>query len=215
MTTALIPTQATPVGGGTDALLATARSEVLLMSTQVVPAPSPLGLARGVHYENLRRGVRYRILVPDGARIAPLAAHQLAKLAQAGATIRTVPDVPSNAVFVDRAIAAFPADRGPAVIRLPGVVSTAIELFELLWPAAAPLVPSELPNTAALVARERKLLSLLSMGYTDEAAADELNISVRTVRRLVSSVMNRLGARSRFMAGIKVAERGWLAEQAA
>lgn len=54
------------------------------------------------------------------------------------------------------------------------------------------------------------LLPLLPLGYTDAAVADELDISVRTVRRMVSGLMNRLGARSRFMAGVKAADRGWL-----
>jgi DNA-binding NarL/FixJ family response regulator len=58
--------------------------------------------------------------------------------------------------------------------------------------------------------RERQLLTLLTAGYTDESAAVRLGISVRTVRRLVSGIMNRLGARSRFQAGVKAADRGWL-----
>ncbi len=61
-----------------------------------------------------------------------------------------------------------------------------------------------------LSARERQLLTLLTAGYTDESAAVRLGISVRTVRRLVSGIMNRLGARSRFQAGVKAADRGWL-----
>jgi DNA-binding NarL/FixJ family response regulator len=58
--------------------------------------------------------------------------------------------------------------------------------------------------------RERQLLTLLTAGYTDESAAARLGISVRTVRRMVSGIMNRLGARSRFQAGVKAADRGWL-----
>jgi DNA-binding NarL/FixJ family response regulator len=58
--------------------------------------------------------------------------------------------------------------------------------------------------------RERQLLRLLTAGYTDESAAVRLGISVRTVRRTVSGIMDRLGARSRFQAGVKAADRGWL-----
>ncbi|MDA3647210.1 LuxR C-terminal-related transcriptional regulator [Saccharopolyspora indica] len=222
MTTAF-PTDRRPrPARGIDPLLAAARSEVLLMSTQTVMAPSPLGVLRRVNFENLRRGVRYRVLVPDPVRTAPVLALHLAKLARAGADVRTVPEVSANALFVDRATAVFPAghaDSGPAadlaMIRLPDVVATSIELFELRWSAAVPLLPSDLPDTAELEFRERRLLSLLSLGYTDAAAADELDISVRTVRRMVSGIMNRLGARSRFMAGAKAAERGWLLGEAA
>nr|WP_240522031.1 helix-turn-helix transcriptional regulator [Amycolatopsis vastitatis] len=58
--------------------------------------------------------------------------------------------------------------------------------------------------------RERQLLTLLTAGYTDESAAVRLGVSVRTVRRMVAGIMDRLGARSRFQAGVKAADRGWL-----
>ena len=65
--------------------------------------------------------------------------------------------------------------------------------------------------SAGLCPRERKLLSLLVSGSTDTVAAAAIGVSVRTVRRMVRDLMNRLGARSRFQAGAKAAERGWLA----
>jgi DNA-binding CsgD family transcriptional regulator len=208
-------------GRGVDALLATATSEVLVMSTQVVGAQSPLGVLREANYRNLRRGIRYRILTPDLARAAPVFAPQLIKLGRAGAAIRTAAEIPVNVLVVDRTVAVFPADRadtgaatGVTLLRLPGVVATAVELFGQIWSTAAPLLPSDPPDTAELDIRERRLLSLLSVGFTDAAAADDLDVSVRTVRRMVSGIMNRLGARSRFMAGVKAAERGWLAAPA-
>jgi DNA-binding NarL/FixJ family response regulator len=50
----------------------------------------------------------------------------------------------------------------------------------------------------------------MSAGYTDESAAARLGVSVRTVRRMMSTIMTRLGARSRFQAGIRAADRGML-----
>jgi DNA-binding NarL/FixJ family response regulator len=79
---------------------------------------------------------------------------------------------------------------------------------------AVPMSPSDLPDAAELNAREKELLSLLSSGSTDESAAARLGVSVRTVRRMVADIMNRLGARSRFQAGVKAADRGWLMERA-
>lgn len=209
MTTALM-TDRPALGTTTDALLATATSEVLLMSTQVIMAPTPLGVLRQMNYRNLRRGVRYRVLVPDSARTAPVLARQLTKLALAGAAIRTVPDVRTDTLIIDRMTTVYPADHGVAPFRLPGVVTTAVEHFERVWSAAAPLLPSDRAGSCELTDRERELLQLLATGRTDAAAADELEISVRTVRRLVSGIMDRLGARSRFMAGAKAADRGWL-----
>ncbi|MEV4454832.1 LuxR C-terminal-related transcriptional regulator [Microbispora sp. NPDC049633] len=59
-------------------------------------------------------------------------------------------------------------------------------------------------------AQERQLLKLLAEGLTDEGAARQLGLSQRTVRRMMAGIMERLGARSRFEAGLQAAKRGWL-----
>ncbi|WP_308378343.1 helix-turn-helix transcriptional regulator [Streptomyces sp. ISL-87] len=58
------------------------------------------------------------------------------------------------------------------------------------------------PDTG-LSPAERELLRLLGSGLTDEAASNRLGVAVRTVRRQMASVMERLGAASRFEAGLK------------
>ncbi|MFB6613075.1 hypothetical protein ACFCV9_02420 [Streptomyces sp. NPDC056367] len=45
---------------------------------------------------------------------------------------------------------------------------------------------------------------------TDEAAGKPLGVSLRTVRRQMSALMERLNASSRFEAGLKAAQQGWL-----
>ncbi|MFD0381692.1 LuxR C-terminal-related transcriptional regulator [Streptomyces stramineus] len=50
----------------------------------------------------------------------------------------------------------------------------------------------------------------MAQGHTDESAAKQLHISPRTARRMMASLMDRLGARSRFEAGLKAARLGWL-----
>ncbi|MFG1820251.1 response regulator transcription factor [Kribbella sp. NPDC049174] len=114
-------------------------------------------------------------------------------------------------------VAVLPADTANgsvAVLRLTSVVTTAIELFERIWPDAVPLAGDVLPDDTDLSLREQEMLRLLALGATDEVAAAQLGISVRTVRRMVAQIMNRLGARSRFQAGVKAADRGWLLERA-
>lgn len=204
-----------------DAVLATATSEILVMSTLTVAAKDPIGLIRQVDHENLRRGVRYRVLVPDPARTAPVLATQFAALELAGAATRTVPKVPADALVVDRRVAVLPASRtgtgtpaSIAAFHLPSVVTTMVELFERVWASAVPLIPANLPDSAEPTPRERELLTLLFDGCTDVVAAARLGVSVRTVRRMVADLMNRLGARSRFQAGAKAADRGWLLDRA-
>lgn len=212
---------ACPSGAGVEALLASAHREVLVMSTLAVADRDPIGGVRRVDHENLRRGVRYRVIVPDTARTAPVLATRLGTLALAGADTRTVPEVPTDALVIDGSVVVLPVDRtsggrslGTAVFRLSSVVTTTMELFERVWLSAVPMTPSDMPDAAELNARERELLSLLSSGSTDESAAVRLGVSVRTVRRMVADIMNRLGARSRFQAGVKAADRGWLIERA-
>jgi DNA-binding CsgD family transcriptional regulator len=204
-----------------DAVLATATSEVLVMSSLTVAAKDPIGLIRQVDRENLLRGVRYRVLVPDPARTAPMLATQLAAHALAGAATRTVPNVPGDALVVDRSVAVIPVSRtgtgtaaSIAAIRLPSLVTTMVELFERVWAGAVPLIPANLPDSTEPTPRERQLLTLLFDGCTDMVAAARLGVSVRTVRRMVADLMNRLGARSRFQAGAKAADRGWLLDRA-
>jgi DNA-binding CsgD family transcriptional regulator len=191
---------------GIDAALATAGREVLRIGV-------PL---RHVDHDNLRRGVRYRILMADDVRANPVLALRLGRLALTGAEVRTMPELPVEATLVDGRLAMLPAASGSelAVMRLPSVVCAMVALFEQLWAAAAPLTSAEVTNGAGLTVRERELLALLSAGCTDESAAARLGISVRTVRRMMAAIMTRLGARSRFQAGLKAADRGLLARTA-
>ncbi|MEK8171079.1 hypothetical protein NKH77_20600 [Streptomyces sp. M19] len=56
------------------------------------------------------------------------------------------------------------------------------------------------------------MLERLRDGVTDEAAARELAISVRTYRRYVTGILELLGAASRFQAGVRATELGILGD---
>ena len=213
MTTVLPFDRTAPTRARIEALLASARHEVLVMSTDASPVGHPLGAVRRHDHENLRRGVRYRIIAPDAVRTTPVLGPQLGMLSLAGADTRTVPDVPTAVMVVDQSVVVLPTEQRVALFRLPSLVTTTVELFERVWDTAVPMAAYDLPVSAELGMRERELLSLLSAGSTDEKTAARLGVSVRTVRRMVSDIMNRLGARSRFQAGVKAADRGWLMER--
>ena len=192
-----------PAQDGVATLLAEAQDEVIAMSTL-----TPTGPAFGPR--DVRPGIRYRAIYPDTARTAPTLCRHLGAMSMSGVAVRTVPQVPMNALIIDGAIAVLPADTtngSVAVLRLSSVVTAAIELFDRVWPDAVPLSDSDVPIGTDLSLREQELLRLLALGATDEFAAAELGISVRTVRRMVAQIMNRLGARSRFQAGVKAADR--------
>ncbi|WP_351235300.1 LuxR C-terminal-related transcriptional regulator [Streptomyces sp. NPDC002133] len=83
-------------------------------------------------------------------------------------------------------------------------------LFEMVWDSAQPFADTPQHHAHDLADSECTVLKLLAAGYTDQAIALRLNISHRTTRRIATGLMNRLGARSRFEAGVQAAKRGWL-----
>ena len=161
-------------------------------------------------------GVTYRFAFTDAALPEPACLGQLRALAESGAEVR-LGRVPMSALIVDGATVVLPiADVtagqtvGVATLWLPSAVAALVELVERVWSEAIPLDESPADDATIPGPRERDLLALLVAGTTDESAAYRLGISVRTVRRMVSDLMERLGARSRFQAGARAAERGWL-----
>lgn len=57
---------------------------------------------------------------------------------------------------------------------------------------------------------DRELLAMLVSGLKDEAVARQLGWSLRTMRRRVQRLHQRLGATNRFQAGVQAARRGWI-----
>jgi hypothetical protein len=52
---------------------------------------------------------------------------------------------------------------------------------------------------------EGAVVEQLTRGATDETAARQLGLGLRTYQRVVAKIMSRLGARSRFQAGYRMA----------
>lgn len=196
--------------------LVLARREVLVACTFPVVTGGVLGAFGSVDREGVRQGVRYRVLFPDRARLNADVMGRLRALALVGVEVRTVPDVPLEAVVVDGVLAMLPGDRGGErpdgvlLFGLPSVVGGTVELFERAWTTGA-VVRADDSDADGLA--ERELLALLAAGCTDESAADQLGISVRTIRRRVARIMARLGARSRFQAGVRAASLGLLTQE--
>ncbi|MFI8101406.1 LuxR C-terminal-related transcriptional regulator [Streptomyces sp. NPDC086023] len=176
-----------------------------------------LDASRPLDQDALARGISLRVIHQDSARNDPPTRAYARWITELGGEIRTSPVVPPRMLIFDRTTALVPID--PANSRLgalctstPGIVSSLIALFEQTWEAAVPLGADtrargdeDGPSPAEL-----ELLKLLASGLTDEAAGKRLGVSLRTVRRQMSALMERLDAGSRFEAGLKAAQRGWL-----
>lgn len=118
------------------------------------------------------------------------------------------------AVLVDGKAALVCADsavgRRASTIRDPGVTEALRTLFAGIWRKS--LAASERLDVGDRGRKEmlQQILEWLRLGVTDEVAARELSVSVRTYRRYVAEMMSLLGADSRFQAGVRAAELGLL-----
>ncbi|MEV0262447.1 LuxR C-terminal-related transcriptional regulator [Streptomyces sp. NPDC050617] len=177
--------------------------------------PSSLAAARRNDESVLRRGAAVRTIGLDAIRRDPATLDYARWLTARGGEFRTTASLPPGMVLVDSSTALLPIDpadtgKGALCLTRPGVVASLVALFECVWDVATPLGADREAGRAGLSEPERELLLLIARGHTDESAAAQLFISPRTTRRMMASLMERLGARSRFEAGVKAAQHGWL-----
>lgn len=180
-------------------------------------APEVLDAARPFDEEVAQRGVPGRSLYQNSVLADRRNLDYARWLSGLGAEIRSTPVVPIRMVIVDRSLAAIlhkqPQLPGEMfVVREPALLIPLIELFETSWAAAKPIGGPEPKQSGERepTPQELALLRFLASGSTDEAAAKKLGVSVRTVRRIMAELMERLEASSRFEAGHKATQRGWL-----
>ncbi|MFI6844973.1 helix-turn-helix transcriptional regulator [Kitasatospora sp. NBC_00085] len=95
-------------------------------------------------------------------------------------------------------------------IKDPAVVRALDLLVAGAWSRARPLLDHLGLSPKLCKEPTRRILEMLREGHTDEAAAQELNVSLRTYRRHVAEIMRELGATSRFQAGVRAVELGLL-----
>lgn len=119
---------------------------------------------------------------------------------------------PLQALIVDGSAALVVAEssvgRRSSVIRVPEVLHTLRTFFENVWSDAVPVGETIVFGDRDRAALAQRILGALQAGVTDEVAARELTVSVRTYRRYVAEIMSLLGASSRFQAGVRAAELG-------
>ncbi|HEY0948988.1 helix-turn-helix transcriptional regulator [Nocardioides sp.] len=90
---------------------------------------------------------------------------------------------------------------------------TAAECLDAAWRYWHAAVAASFPATegvpaglSQLTQRQRQVVALLTVDTRDEAIAEALDVSVRTVRSDIADLMEVLGVRSRFAAGARVKE---------
>ncbi|MFC9896431.1 hypothetical protein ACFVMC_22315 [Nocardia sp. NPDC127579] len=189
-------------GGNLQRILGTVREEA------VVAVSAPRRMKRYYQSEALvlrdllDAGRRVRVLysrdyavsrVPDPGPFSTLmAAH----------TKVTGIDFP-NTIIVDRRMAVvWSAARSDAVlVREPSLLRALYQFTTTTWDSATLLA-----RQPRLDAMSAAVVQALGAGLTDEAAAKRLSVSLRTYRRHVALLMARLGVRTRFQLGARIAQ---------
>lgn len=152
-------------------------------------------------------GLEQRALYPLDVLEDPSGRDWLEAWAAVGEQQRLAPQPLSDfAVFGDQAVMAVEewgdAASNYVLIRDPMLVAAFTRLFDQAYAAGLP-VPGLDPDDG-----DRRLLRLLGTGLKDEAIARYLGVSLRTVRRRVSLLMEQHGAQTRFQLGAAAATQG-------
>lgn len=192
-----------------------AGSEILAFMPGGAQSPEALEASRPLDEQSLSAGVKLRTIYLDSVRNCRATTEYARWLSELGGEIRTMPSLPLRMLIADRSVALLPVSpddtrAGAVILRAPGVVTALLALFEMVWERAAPLHGGSRPAVDAPSEQEIELLRLLQKGHTDEVAAKKLGLSLRTARRMMSAISARLGARSRFEAGVLAERAGWL-----
>ncbi|MFD7982318.1 helix-turn-helix domain-containing protein [Kitasatospora indigofera] len=193
---------------------AQARFQVLAFIPGGGQSESARASSRPLDEELLRRGVELRTTFLDSVRNHQPTTDYARWLLKRGGQVRTVPSLPMRMIIIDREAAVVPLDPelgGTATVLYgKGAVAAMCSLFDLVWSGANPLGDARSRDRHGMSGQHYALLQFLQQGDTDVVAARKLGISERTIRRLISELMDLLGARSRFQAGALAAERSWL-----
>ncbi|WP_109470988.1 helix-turn-helix transcriptional regulator [Ornithinimicrobium cavernae] len=146
---------------------------------------------------------------------------RLETAANSGQKIQAGDGIPFSGLVVDDKAALVDLSRhderadGSFVVRRRSPTAAIAALFDVAFELATPMVPTVArlageTDDAPLEARDRRILSLLATGATDQQIARSVGVSTRTVERRVSRLMNTLSAGTRFQAGVQAARRGWI-----
>ncbi|MFI1227166.1 MULTISPECIES: response regulator transcription factor [unclassified Streptomyces] len=162
-----------------------------------------------------RHRCRATVRVLCTGEVAKASADRLRRLVGLGIEVRVSENELRGIVVVDAA-AALVYPHGQEVGGRLAMVNdaAAVRAIELLfagtWAAGRELVEHLGLSPRLRTDLARDILERLRAGHTDETAAREINVSLRTYRRHVAEIMRELDAHSRFQAGVRAVEFGLL-----
>ncbi|MER7515055.1 helix-turn-helix domain-containing protein [Streptomyces sp. NPDC126499] len=163
------------------------------------------------------RGVRSRAVYDRTAADRAETAELMRRRVELGVEVRVAPYVPMNLVSADDQFALVPVrpeapEQGAILIRGQVLVRSYLTLYEYCWHMATPYGCSAAAERGGdgFSEQQRAVLRLLAAGVKDEKIARDLGVSLRTVSRVTSELMQEMGAATRFEAGVRAFRLGLL-----
>ncbi|WP_026552657.1 LuxR C-terminal-related transcriptional regulator [Arthrobacter sp. H20] len=162
----------------------------------------------------LRQGVTRRNLYDLSTKDHMPTRKAVKVIAAEGGEFRTLPAVPFRMLIFDRKLAVVArqlssSDKAAMMIRDPNLVNVFIQVFDFTWEYAEPFPMGE-DAVSPLNGTQQAILAGLAAGYSDEVIARRLDLNVRTCRRHIAWMLETLKADSRFQAGAKARDAGWI-----
>lgn len=160
------------------------------------------------------RGVAVRSIYAESFFKSPNGAKHLRELTELGVQIRLLGSVPFRLIVSDTVTMMSGPQREDApslaVLRPEFLARAARQALEYWWITATPLEDLVRDLHNGPTPQEQAILRLMLAGVRDEAIAREIGVSIRTFRRNLATLMNKLGTENRFQAGVKASAKGWL-----
>lgn len=201
----------------TSSVMAGATREIRIMRDGSPRTAFEFGIDLSVHRQRLLGAgghpVRSRTTYDTSVLQLPRADEVLRARGEAGEESRFIAGIPFSVVVADDMAAVIDltsydsSGRGSLLIRDRRFVLGLRALADSFWRLAAPITAAHKPE---MDGRSRLILAVMATGATDATIAHQAGVSQRTVERTVRSLMEELGATTRFQAGVQAARRGWL-----
>ncbi|RYB94803.1 hypothetical protein EUA93_10845 [Nocardioides oleivorans] len=195
--------------GATSEVVALVKSSVAIVTAEENSASEDVALARGV---------AYRVVLERAAFERPGFMDRVVESVAAGETVRVADSLPLRLMIADRSLALLPlaptasdVGGGALLVHESGLLDALLHLFDLVWASSNEVLPSGAFQPSDQIDEvDARILTLLLAGLTDQAIGGQLGMSLRTVQRRVSSLMDRASVVTRFQLGHEASRRGWV-----
>jgi hypothetical protein len=194
------------------------RAATGLVQAVVKPSGAAAGSLDSLEALKLAEGVAYRVLYDRSALALPAQLNVISRMVSLGEQARVIEGAPTSLLIVDHEIALLPLTikqrcvDSAVVLRDSEMLAAMKRIFDDLWRSAAVLTADHepAPGESGPSEQDRWILSLLASGATDDTIGRLMGFSARTAHRRVRELIARLGAQTRFQAGMRAVELGWL-----